>query len=331
MSKKSLYIILLFLALGVGSIVVWRFIRHKPPPPTQPLRVGIATWPGYAPGFIAKEKGFFGDLPVDFTVLDDFTIRQNAFTSGQNQATISSLDTFAFESGQGVKGKVILILDESFGADGIVVSSKIKTPQDLKGKKVAYTRGSPSHFFLIQFLKKNGMSMSDISRVEVDDPGRAGEAFVSGSVDVAVTWEPNISQIVNSGKGRILESTKTSPGLIVDIMVVSPELYNQRKEDVQKFVDGWLRAVEFIKTNQAEAYSIMARGVKIPEADFPQTAAGIRFADLVRNRELLLPANESRAIQIFNEAARIWVEEKLVQTPQNGASLIAADFINKQK
>jgi NitT/TauT family transport system substrate-binding protein len=158
MNKKSLYITLILLALGVGLIIVWRARRHKPPPPNQPLKVGIATWPGYAPGFIAKEKGFFGDLPVDFTILDDFTIRQNAFTSGQNQATISSLDTYAFESGQGVRGKVVLILDESFGADGMVVSSKIKTPQDVKGKKVAYTRGSPSHFFLIQFLKKHGVS-----------------------------------------------------------------------------------------------------------------------------------------------------------------------------
>lgn len=327
MNKKSLYITLILLALGVGLIIVWRAKRHKPLPPNQPLKVGIATWPGYAPGFIAKEKGFFGDLPVDFTVLDDFTIRQNAFTSGQNQATISSLDTYAFESGQGVRGKVVLILDESFGADGIVVSSKIKTPLDVKGKKVAYTRGSPSHFFLIQFLKKHGLSMSDISRVEVDDPGRAGDAFVSGSVDVAVTWEPNISQIVNSGKGRVLESTKTSPGLIVDIMVVSEDLYNQRKQDVQKFVDGWLRAVEYIKTNEAEAYSIMARGVRIPEADFPQTAAGIRFADLVRNRELFLPANESKAVQIFNEATRVWVEEKLVLAPQAGASFITGEFI----
>jgi NitT/TauT family transport system substrate-binding protein len=219
------------------------------------------------------------------------------------------------------------MLDESYGADGIVVSPKIKTPQDIKGKKVAYTRGSPSHFFLIQFLKKNGLSMSDIDRVEVDDPGRAGEAFASGSVDVAVTWEPNISQIVSSGKGRVLESTRTSPGLIVDIMVISPEMYAQRKADVQKFVDGWLRAVEYIKTNQADAYSIMARGINVPAADFPQIAAGIRYADLGKNRELLLPEGDSKAIRIFDEAARVYVEEKLMSEPQRGASLITSEFI----
>ncbi|SRR5579885_367621 len=297
----------------------------------QPIKLGIATWPGFAPSFIAKEKGFFGDLPVDISVLDDFSVRQNAFTSGQTQATISTLDSFAFESGQGVKGKVVMILDESFGADAIVVSPKIKSAMDMKGKKVAYTRGSPSHFFLIQFLKKNGLSMNDIVRIEVDDPGRAGEAFVSGSVDAAVTWEPNITQIVSSGKGRVLESTRTATNLIFDVMVVSPQLYESRKDDIQKFVNGWLQAVEYIKSNRNEAYSIMANNLKIPENEFPQMAEGLRYADINRNREMLLPPDNSKAIQIFNEATKVWLDEKLISSPQTGENLITAEFIQGGK
>ena len=314
---------------------IWYSYKNKQPvivnTPPQLFKVGLATYPGFAPGYVAKEKGFFGDLSVEFSILDDFTVRQNAFTSGQNNATVSTLDSYAFESGQGVKGKVVLILDESSGADAIIVNSKIKQPSDIKGKKVAFTRGSPSQFLLMQYLKKNGMSMSDIQRVEVDDPGRAGEAFVSGSVDVAVTWEPNISQIVSSGKGRILESTKTFPDLIFDVMVVSPDSYEKRKEDIQKFVNGWLKAIDYIKANQKESYSIMAKSMNITENDFPAMAEALKFADITRNKEMLLPTGNSKAILIFDEAVKDWSNEKLIQTVNEGKNLITSEFIEKYK
>ncbi len=304
------------------------FTNCRNAPKSRPVfRVGIATWPGFAPGFIAKEKGFFEDLPVEFLVIDDFPSRQSAFTSAQTHATISTLDSFAFESGQGVHGRVALILDESYGADAIVVSPRIRSAQDLKGKKIAYTRGSPSHFFLIQYLRKNGLAMNDITRIEVDDPGRAGEAFVSGSVDCAVTWEPNITQIVNSGKGRILESTKTTPGLIVDVLVVNPHIAQERKEDVKLLLTAWLKAVNFIKTNEAEAYSIMARNLKINDSEFPGMASGLRYANDTRNRELLLPLARSKAIEIFDSATKIWIEEKLISIPQRGSDLIDGSFV----
>jgi len=320
-AKLTLSLVVILLLLTTSTC------NNKPKVPEK-LHIGIATWPGFAPGFIAREKGFFGSLPVEISILDDFSARQSAFTSGTTNTTISTLDSFAFESGQGVKGKVIMILDESYGADGIVVGPRIKAPADLKGKKIAYTRGSPSHFFLILYLKKNGLSMNDISRVEVDDPGRAGEAFVSGSVDAAVTWEPNITQIVNSGRGRLLESTKTTPGLIVDVMVVNSEIAEQRKHDIQTFVNGWLKAVEYIRTNEADAYSIMAKNLKIAEQEFPGMATGLRYADINRNRELLFPPGGSKAIDIFNNATAIWIEEKLISLPQDGIKLIDPQFVS---
>lgn len=293
----------------------------------KPFRVGIATWPGFAAGFVAQEKGFFDGLPVEFSNLDDFSARQAAFTSGHTDATISTLDSYAFESAKGVDGRVAMILDESFGADAIVVKPSIKSPGDLKGKRIAYTRGSPSHFFLIAYLAAHGMSMSDVTRIEVDDPGRAGEAFMSGSVDAAVTWEPNVSQIVDSDAGTVLASTRTVPGLIVDVMVVSRDVQSQRPDVVQKFVTGWLRAVAYIEAHPDESYSIMARALKIPEAEFPQMMAGLRLADINRNRELL--ASTTKAIEIFDQAGAIWLKEGLIAAPRLGRDFITSDFIAK--
>src|SRR5437868_3650378 len=72
-----------------------------------PLTLGINTWIGWGAGFVAKEKGFFGDLPVEFVIMDDWGVRQNAFISGKTQLDCSTVDTFALSAAQNMKGKVV--------------------------------------------------------------------------------------------------------------------------------------------------------------------------------------------------------------------------------
>src|SRR5207253_2486605 len=84
-------------------------------------------------------------------------------------------------------------IDASVGGDGILAKSTIKTVQDLKGQKVAVNQGSVSEWFLAQVLKKNGLSLSDVTEQNMKS-GEAGAAFVAGQVDVAVTWEPWLSK-----------------------------------------------------------------------------------------------------------------------------------------
>lgn len=296
-----------------------------------PLRVGIATWPGFAPGYIAAEKHMFRDLTVEFSILDDFTARQSAFASGKTDLTIYTLDSLAFDAGHGVTGKAFMMLDQSDGADAIVAKASIHDAKDMKGHKVAYTRGSPSQYFLIEYLKKHGMSTADIQRVEVDDPGRAGEAFISGGVDAAVTWEPNITQIVNAGKGHVVESTRTTPGLIIDVMVVRNDVLAKRHDDLQRFVNGWLRAVDYVKSDPTDAYSIMARNLKIPEKEFPQMASGLLYADAGKNRDTFMPADRSRALEIVGEANHIWLEEKLISKAVDPKDLVTSELIERHQ
>jgi NitT/TauT family transport system substrate-binding protein len=300
-------------------------------PGAKAIHVGVDTWLGYGPGYIAKEKGFFGDLDVDLIIMDDWGVRQNAFISGKTQMDATTIDTFAISSAQNMKGSLFMMIDTSNGADGIVAKPEIKSAADLKGKKVAYTRASCSHFLLIRYLQQAGLTMNDIDRVEVDDPGRAGDALVAGSVDAAVTWEPMITQIVKSGKGQILITSKTFPNQIVDVLTVNPDLLEHRKEDLQKFVNGWLKAVEFIKTNPSDAYAIMAKNFKIDPKEVPAMAEGVAFADLPTSKEWFLPAGNSKAIQLFDQATQAWLDDKLISNPQSGKDMFITEFIENAK
>src|SRR5947209_11991186 len=71
---------------------------------TRTASILIATWPGFAPAFVAKEKHFFGNLNTDIKVVDDFSARRTAFKSGQAYFTIYTVDSLAFDVAAGIEG-----------------------------------------------------------------------------------------------------------------------------------------------------------------------------------------------------------------------------------
>lgn len=289
------------------------------------LKIGIATWAGFGTGIVGMEKGFFPTIELETRTLDDARARQAAFVSGDINIMISSVDLYSQESAKGIKGLVFLLTDESVGGDGIVAREEIQTVADLLGKTVAYAHGGPSDYFLFKVLEDAGVGLDEVERIPVDDPSRAGEVFLSGDVDAAVTWEPFLSNTAESGKGHILVTTQDHPEIIVDILVANDELAGNEKL-LEEFIDGWLKSIDFIKENPDEAAAIMARGLNLPVEDVQGMMAGLKFADRERNKYFFnssVPAN-SRIAKLLNEAGAYWKSVNIIDKPVDGASRVSA-------
>ena len=308
----------------VGALVVISFLRPSTVLNVNELKIGIATWAGFGTGMVGMEKELFGDVVVETKILDVSTARNSAFISGGIDIMISSVDLYAQEAAQKITGQVFLISDESMGGDGIVAADNIKTAADLKGKKVAFNRGGPSDYLLYKALSDKGVGLNEIIQIEVDDPSKAGDAFLGGSVDAAVTWEPFLSQVVKSGKGHILLTTKDYPDIIVDILVASDKLAANDKL-LKQFMDGWLKSVDFIKANPKEAAKIMSKGLNLPVEDVEGMMAGLRYADRERNAHFFDSAQpgQTRLAGIFNDAGKYWQEVKIIKKPIPAAGRIS--------
>lgn len=74
---------------------------------------------------------------------------------------------------------------------GILVpkGSSIKSIADLKGKRIAYTKSTSSHYLVLSALKKAGLSSDDVTWVNLDQSA-ASVAFSKGKVDAWATWDP---------------------------------------------------------------------------------------------------------------------------------------------
>ncbi|MFZ1661205.1 MAG: aliphatic sulfonate ABC transporter substrate-binding protein [Paracoccaceae bacterium] len=67
--------------------------------------------------------------------------------------------------------------------------SGIATLADLKGKKLAFKRGSSAHNVALQLLRTVGLTLEEVEAVDLTPPG-AGPAFANGSIDAWSIWDP---------------------------------------------------------------------------------------------------------------------------------------------
>lgn len=81
--------------------------------------------------------------------------------------------------------------------------SPIKTVADLKGKKIAFNKGSNVQYFLVKLLEKNGLKYSDVQAIFLA-PADARAAFEKGAVDAWIIWDPFLAAAQKTLEARLL-------------------------------------------------------------------------------------------------------------------------------
>jgi len=85
----------------------------------------------------------------------------------------------------------------------VPAASKAARVTDLKGRKIAFTKASSAHLFIIQALKTAGLTLADIQAVHLS-PGDAAGAFGAGAIDAWATWDPYYALAQRDQKARVL-------------------------------------------------------------------------------------------------------------------------------
>ncbi len=295
-----------------------------PVTPDEPFRITFNTWVGFAPLYLAQEKGLFeqnGVPKVEIVRIEDAGARKSSMLSGRIEGYASSIDNWALDSAQGVEGKIVLAFDESAGGDGIVARKDTKTVADLKGQTVGVQPGMPGQFLLFYIMEKNGLKPADIKTVDMDSD-KAGAAFVANKIDAAVTWEPWLSKAAEAN-GHVLVSTKDNPGLIVDVLVAPEKVLNERRAEVEGVVKAWFAALDYWQANKSEADQIMATALGLQPDEFAAMCEGVNHMDLAENRAYFGTAAEpGPAFGVYDSAGKIWSGQGIIQQATQAASQI---------
>src|SRR5512133_573005 len=85
--------------------------------------------------------------------------------------------------------------------------SSIKTVADLKGKKIAFNKGSNVQYFLVKLLEKHGLKYGDVQSIFLPPPD-ARAAFQKGAVDAWIIWDPFLASAQKTLDAQILADAK---------------------------------------------------------------------------------------------------------------------------
>ncbi|MBU8879720.1 ABC transporter substrate-binding protein [Bacillus sp. FJAT-29790] len=331
--KKILMVVFAFFLLvmtGCSGETSTKVKKEEAADEKTSLALGVATWVGYGPLYIAQEKGFFkkNGIDVDLMKMESNTDRRTAMAANRIQGFASTVDTHVVSAASDVSVVQVVALDESYGGDGIVAQKEIKSLQDLKGKRVAVqTDGGASFFWFLYLLKQEGIDFKEIDAQNMT-AGDAGAAFVANKVDAAVTWEPWLTKAKNTDFGSVLITSDKSPGVITSTIGMRKDFVEKNPETVKALVKSWFEAVEYYKTNREDSLAIMGKAMGQTASELEESLQGVRFYDEEKNKEYFgTKDHPGKMYDLTKLSSEFWKEQKLIENEPNIDEIIDYSFV----
>ena len=258
-----------------------------------PLTVGYSDWPGWVTWQVAINKGWIKDAGLDLTFQwFDYSASMDAFSAGKLDADLmTNGDTLVTGAGGG-KGIMIMLTDYSNGNDMIVAKPAIKSFKDLKGKKIGLEVGIVEHLLLTHALDTNGMREKDVKLVNAKT-NETPQVLASGQVSAIGAWQPISGQAMKGSPGaHPIYTSAQAPGLIYDVLAVTPTSLNSRRADWMKLIGVWDKVVHYINdpATQDDAVKIMAARVELTPEVFKPLLQGTHLIDVAEGKKVFKKA-----------------------------------------
>ncbi|WCG83187.1 sulfonate ABC transporter substrate-binding protein [Pectobacterium sp. A5351] len=191
--------------------------------------------------------------------------------------------------------------------------SPVKTVADLKGRKVAFQKGSSAHNTLLRALQREGLKFTDIKPTYLT-PADARAAFQQGNVDAWAIWDPYYSAALLEGGVRVLVD---SSGLekTGSFYLASRPYTEAHGSFIRQVLDVLTKADALTISERAQSVTLLANAVGLPEKVIetaldhrpPTTIKPLDAATIKAQQSTADLFYENRLIPVkVNIAERVW-------------------------
>jgi len=318
--KKHTIIIIIIVLICVIGIIAYRIINpylldnlaletSDAKDTKGTIRIAIDSWIGY---FILQSpvfKKLMRDSNYLIEIIDDnanYAERMKKLQKGEIDIAVATIDSYLINGvREGFPATIIAIIDESKGGDAIVAwelkidgLEKLKTATDYK---IAFTPDSPSehllksigvHFDIPSLLDKNGYW-----RVETNGAEDAYNKLIAREVDVAVIWEPHVTDAVSlDGIIKLLGSEDTEK-LIVDILLVNRAYADKNPDIINILLSNYFQTLKIYTDDQEKLKQDIQKITKSSAQSIDAKLKGVEWINLAENAKWFGFASENAVMR----------------------------------
>ena len=226
--------------------------------------------------------------------------------------------------------KIIFVGDVIGAAETLVVKkdSGIAGIKDLAGKKIATPFASTAHYSLLNALKLEGVSESDVKLLDLK-PDDILSAWQRGDIDGAYIWHPVLDRLLEDGKTLTDSAKLAEKGIVTaDLIVARTSFVKKNPEVVKKFVAIQMKANDVILNEPEKAAKEISAVLEVSEKDVAEQIKQFKY---LKTDEQIKILDESMA-KTLKSTADFLVEQNSINTApslEDFSEKVTSEFIAK--
>ena len=236
------------------------------------LRVGLSSVSGlHAAVWVAETRGLFRKHGIDAEVIvtgQGGTAGISALIANDVQMVNSAGDVLVAASLRG--GDTVMVASViNKGLQRLVTKPDIKTPVDLKGKRIGVTRiGAVSHSVLLMMLQRWKMNPNDVQVMQLGSSPNMLASLDKSGIEGAVLTIPSMFVAEDRGYRVLLDMADTDIYYLHTMVATTRHYIKTNRDKVLRFLKGYVEGIAFVKQNRKESLEIVQKKLRIgPEQE----------------------------------------------------------------
>jgi NitT/TauT family transport system substrate-binding protein len=223
--------------------------------------------------WIAKDLRIFDKhgLDVDLVMITGGSRSVAALLSGSTQFATGSATTPLLVSARGADVVTVAAAYNHFPF-AVVTKPEIKSPQELRGKKLGILNFGGSHDLAMQLVFREwGIKGPEVNVLAVGDQPTRLAALVSGNIDATFMSMPHLSMAVKAGFRVLADMADMRANFSQSTVYLRRSYLREHRPIVKQFLKAYSEAVHVIKTDRARTLKVMANRMRVEDPEILRT------------------------------------------------------------
>ncbi|MDA8380922.1 MAG: NrtA/SsuA/CpmA family ABC transporter substrate-binding protein [Actinomycetota bacterium] len=256
---------------GAGGTTAAGAQSAAPQGPPTPVRIGLDAFGGAVVVYVAQQQGFFAKHHLNVTI-QTYSVGLDTLN-----AALTGSEDFGWAFDFGSLGAmrtnrlryVAVLTRTQPGFDQLAVrTATVKSPADLKGKKMGISAGTQQDYITVKYLQKIGVPVSSVQLLNFGTPLEMVAALETGQIDGAWLYGQAIQEAQKAKSISLIASDSAVISHGLGLLIGSTTFLQQHPDTTQRLLAALIDAEKWLDQDPSKnietAATYIAAQLKAP-------------------------------------------------------------------